>query len=401
MRSEGGTGRGTVLIVDDEELNRILLSTSLQEAGYMVEAAEDGQQALLMLTDRPFDIVLLDLVMPGMDGYQVCEQIKADERTRDLPVIFVSALEEIGDKVRAFSAGGADYVTKPFQFEEVLARVETHMALRKLQRQLQAANQELEQQLDQVRAQNEELDAFAHTVAHDLKNPLSVLVGYSTALEVRRAHMTDEQINRYVGAIARHGRKMNNIIEELLLLADVRRVKEIEMEPLDMAAIVTEAQEQLADLIAAEQAQVNAADHWPAALGRGPWIEEVWVNYLSNAVKYGGRPPCVDLGFTILEPASQQSDIQSPTPSIKFWVRDNGPGLTADEQARLFAPFERLHQIQVEGHGLGLSIVRRIVEKLGGQIGVESESGQGSLFYFTLPAVPPALNRYFERSVAE
>jgi len=405
MSDERDAGKGRILVVDDEELNRILLSTSLQEAGYTVETAEDGQQALEMLSTEPFDIVLLDLAMPGMDGYQVCEQIKAGERTSDLPVIFVSGLEEIGDKVRAFAAGGADYVTKPFQFEEVLARVEIHLALRRLQRQLQVANQELKRQLQEVQASNEELDAFAHTVAHDLKNPLSVLVGYGALLEDRRTAMPDEQIDRVVSAIARHGRRMTNIIEELLLLASVRKVEEVTMRPLDMAAVVAEVQERLADLITEQQAQVRAPDSWPVALGRGSWVEEVWANYLSNAIKYGGQPPTIELGFTLLnsdlDPSGQQapppvpdategSGGQPPTSHIKFWVRDNGAGLTPEEQARLFAPFERLHQVRAEGHGLGLSIVRRIVEKLGGQIGVESEPGQGSLFFFTLPAAPPA-----------
>ena len=391
MNSERNATEGRILVVDDEILNRVLLSTSLQESGYTVETAEDGRQALEILCARPFDIVLLDLVMPGMDGFQVCEQIKTSESTRDLPVIFVSALEEIGDKVRAFSAGGADYVTKPFQFEEVLARVETHLALRRLQRQLQAANQELERQLQEVQARNEEMDAFAHTVAHDLKNPLSVLVGYSTILEDRHAGLPDEQLDRCLGAIARHGRKMTNIIDELLLLASVRKVDEVEMKPLDMAAIVAEVQERMADLIAAQQAQINTPDNWPAVLGRGPWVEEVWVNYLSNAIKYGGQPPTIHVGFGVsdlglAESQQNQSKIQNQKSQITFWVRDNGPGLTVEEQARLFAPFERLHQVRAEGHGLGLSIVRRIVEKLGGHIGVESEPGQGSLFYFTLPA---------------
>ncbi|UCC62540.1 MAG: response regulator, partial [Anaerolineae bacterium] len=235
MNSETNAGKGRILAVDDEMLNRILLSTSLQESGYTVETAENGQQALQMLRAQPFDAVLLDLIMPGMDGYQVCEQIKADQQIHDIPVIFISALEEIGDKVRAFAVGGADYVTKPFQFEEVLARVETHLALRDL-------NQELERRLEELQARNEELDAFAHTVAHDLKNPLTAIVGYTTLLEIKRAQLPDEKVAYYLDTVAKSARKMTNIIEELLLLASVRRVEEVEMEPLDMAAIVAEVQ---------------------------------------------------------------------------------------------------------------------------------------------------------------
>jgi two-component system sensor histidine kinase/response regulator len=294
MSHEMNAGKDGILVVDDEMLNRILLSTNLQESGYVVETAGDGQQALHMLRTRPFDAVLLDLIMPGMDGYQVCERIKADEQTHDIPVIFISALEEIGDKVRAFTVGGADYVTKFFQFEEVLARVETHLALRDL-------NQELERRLEELQARNEELDAFAHTVAHDLKNPLTAIIGYSTLLEIQRAQLPDEKIAHYLDTVAKSARKMTNIIEELLLLASVRRVEEVEMEPLDMAAIVAEVQERLADLIAEQRAQVLVPDDWPVALGRGPWVEEVWANYLSNAIKYGGcpdkgAPPRVQLG---------------------------------------------------------------------------------------------------------
>jgi PleD family two-component response regulator len=125
----------------------------------------------------PPDLILLDIMMPDMDGYEACERIKADERTRDIPVLFISALDEMEDKVKAFTAGGVDYITKPFQAEEVLARVQTHLALRDLNRQLQVANAQLERHVAELEARNEELDAFAHTVAHDIHNPVTQMVG--------------------------------------------------------------------------------------------------------------------------------------------------------------------------------------------------------------------------------
>jgi two-component system sensor histidine kinase/response regulator len=157
---------------------------------------------------------------------------------------------------------------------------------------------------------------------------------------------------------------------------------DVDVQPLDMARIVTEARLRLARPIQEHQAEIVVPDAWPKALGYAPWIEEVWVNYLSNAIKYGGRPPRVELGAVV------QAGGSAP-PAARFWVRDNGPGLTPEEQARLFVPFTRLAQASAKGHGLGLSIVRRIVEKLGGEVGVESTGmpGQGSLFFFTLPAV--------------
>ena len=343
-----------------------------------MRAVLSGRQALMAAQAAPPDLILLDIRMPEMDGYEVCQRLKTGEQTRDIPVLFISALSEMEDKIKAFTVGGVDYITKPFQFEEVLARVQTHLALRNLHRQLQAANAELARQIDELRARNEELDAFAHTVAHDLKNPLNQIVGYAEMLEQYYATLSSVERMKSVGGIARSGRKMDSIIEELLLLAGVRKT-EVQLAPLDMGQTVTEAQQRLTYMIKEYQAEIVLPAAWPTALGYAPWIEEIWVNYLSNGCKYGGTPPRLELGGDAL-----------PDGRARFWVRDNGDGLTSEEQSRLFTPFTRLDQARARGYGLGLSIVRRIAEKLGGQVGVESDGapGQGSTFYFTLPAAP-------------
>ena len=191
---------------------------------------------------------------------------------------------------------------------------------------------------------------------------------------------------------------MSSIVDELLLLAEVRMVEEVETKPLDMANIVVRARERLTHIIEKHQAEIILPAVWTAALGHAPWVEEVWVNYLSNAIKYGGQPPRVELGFD--EPVNRRISADSlphrpadgstelaEVSMVRFWVRDNGPGIPAEDQARLFAPFTQLDGVHAEGHGLGLSIVRRIVEKLGGQVGVESQVGRGSAFTFTLLAV--------------
>jgi PAS domain S-box-containing protein len=237
------------------------------------------------------------------------------------------------------------------------------------------AEEALRQYTVELETRNEELDAFAHTVAHDLKGPLAPLLAYAEMLEENHTSLSGQNRREHLHVIVQHGRKMSRIIDELLLLAEVRKI-EVPLEPLDMASIVAEAQGRVAYLIEEHQAEIISPDTWPVALAYGPWVEQVWVNYLSNAIKYGGRPPRVELG------ATGQADGM-----VRFWVRDNGPGLTPEEQARLFTPFTQLAQVPVKGHGLGLSIVRRIVEKFGGQIGVESEVGQGSVFTFTLPGM--------------
>jgi PAS domain S-box-containing protein len=242
------------------------------------------------------------------------------------------------------------------------------------------AEERLRQYTAELEARNEELDAFAHTTAHDLKNPLGLVIGYADILTMDYLELPPEDVEEYVREIARNGRRMGRIIDELLLLAGVRRV-EVEVKPLDMEGIVRESLQRLVDMIESYQAEIVMPETWPAALGYGPWIEEVWVNYLDNAIKYGGRPPRVELG------AEELPDGDGPS-SVRFWVRDNGPGLSSEEQGRLFRPFTRLDQAHTKGHGLGLSIVRRIVEKLGGQVGVANEEGEGSIFSFTLPSLP-------------
>ena len=361
---------GDILVVDDTPANLRLLAQMLSVRGYKVRPVPSGLLALDAARAAPPDLILLDVSMPDLNGFEVCQRLKANEATRDVPVLFISALDDIDSKVRAFTAGGVDYITKPFQVEEVAARVATHLALRNLQKQMQAINGSLA-------TRNAELDAFAHTVAHDLKNALNTIMGHAELLAIDLDTLPPDIIAFSSRAIGRMSHKMNNIIEELMLLAGVRN-QTVVAQPLDMGEIVTEALQRLEYLIQDSHAEVRVPSNWPIALGYGPWVEEVWVNYVSNAVKYGGQSgqtPCVELGATPLDDGT-----------VRFWVRDNGHGLSAADQARLFTQFERLDQARATGHGLGLSIVKRIVEKLGGQVAVSSEIGVGSQFSFTLPA---------------
>jgi len=524
--TESDADHGQILVVDDDPANRIVLNKILVRAGYELCQAADGVEALEVALGVLPDLILLDIMMPRMNGLDACRQLKVDERTRDIPVIFLSALGDLGKKMEAFSAGGVDYMTKPFQMEEILARVRTHMTLRHLQRDLQEQNVLLQNEISERRrteamlrqlsraveqsastivitdrngiiefvnpaftlitgylaqealgrtprllksglqpdefyhtlwgtilrgdiwegefvnkrrdgtlyweratispvrndegqishfvavkdditqkklaeaalhesqaalrqyateleAQNEELDAFAHTVAHDLKNPLNLLVGYSDLLERYSVQMATEDIQRHLRTICQTGHKMAKIIDELLLLASVRKTGDVKTESLDMASIVAEAQARVANMTAAREGEIIVPDSWPAAAGYAPWVEEVWENYISNGIKYGGRPdagvpPHLELGSNPLEGSS----------FVRFWVRDNGQGLTSEQQSALFTPFTRLGQADTSGYGLGLSIARRIIEKLGGTVGVESEVGQGSTFWFTLPVMP-------------
>ena len=392
---------GDILIVDDTPANLRLLAGMLTDQGYKVRPAPNGRLALTAARAAPPDLILLDINMPGMNGYEVCAALKADPQTRDVPVIFISALDQTEDKIEAFTLGGVDYITKPFQIEEVLARVKTHLTLYTLQRQLAAANHELRAANAELEASNADLNAFARTVAHDLKNPLSAIIGFSSLLESRFTRMDPEKVAGNLHRITVTGYKIRDIIDELLLFARVRQLDALEIGPLDMGAIIAEVLTNLELRIQEAQAEIVMPETWPVVSGYPAWVEIVWVNLISNAIKYGGDiaaniPPRIELGFTTSGPTSSISNLPSsisnplipnPQSQITFWIRDNGPGLLPEECAQLFTPFTRFHQEKAEGHGLGLSIVQRIVEKLDGQVGVESAGvpGKGCTFWFTLP----------------
>jgi len=259
--------------------------------------------------------------------------------------------------------------------------------------ELEEKNLLLQLQSLELEAQNHELDAYAQSVAHDLKNPLTTLLGLSGLLKSGGQHFSPEQMQKSLETIDKTGKKMANIIDALLLLASVRRAEEVHIENIDVKALAQEAQQRLNIIAQDANAKIEFVGAWPSALGYKQWIEEVWVNYISNALKYGGVPPRVELGGELLESGV-----------VKYWVRDYGPGIPVARRAELFLQFSRLDPTTSQGHGLGLSIVKRIIERLGGEVGYEApdacvgaaaltdnnnpEAGCGSCFWFTLPASP-------------
>jgi two-component system sensor histidine kinase/response regulator len=255
---------------------------------------------------------------------------------------------------------------------EIIHEVSSSLALAihhaKVHRQFAQHAVELEER-------NQELNAFAHTTAHEIQNPLALIIGFADLLLDETAPFSQPDLRRALQTIFRTAAKMDDIVREMLLLAAVR-TQDVPCEPLEMAGLVEGARHRLDHLFDEYQAEIVLPVAWPAVMGYGPWIEQVWVNYLSNALKYGGRPPRLELGACV-----------EPDGLARFWVHDNGAGIPPAIQPRLFAPFTRLGQGQAEGQGLGLSIVRRMVERLGGQVAVESTGlpGQGSTFSFTLP----------------
>ncbi|MCP5101291.1 MAG: PAS domain S-box protein [Chloroflexi bacterium] len=237
----------------------------------------------------------------------------------------------------------------------------------------QQAKAEIMEKANELSIQNMALDEFAHTMAHQIQGLLSQMVGYASYIEMHYAKELNEEVQHSLNRIIQSGNKMNNVISELLLLASMRS-EEVNISPLDMRRISSEVQKRLRFQIRENDAIIEEPSDWPVTLGHEAWIEEALLNYVGNAIKYGGDPPHMQLGATIL-----------PEGMVRIWVKDNGHGMSETDQRRLFQPHTRLHQTNVTGDGLGLSIVHRIIHRCGGKVGVESEIGKGSTFWFTLP----------------
>ena len=356
----------TILLVDDQQENLQILLAFLRRHQYRLLTARDGASALEIAETHTPDIILLDVMMPDINGFEVCRKLKENTKVREIPVLFMTALIESGDKLKGFAAGGVDYLTKPLNSKEVLARVRTHIGLYRMQRELRRKNSELG-------TQNAQLDAFTYTVAHDLKAPLNTLSGVADLIEFAVEKRELGEFRLHLELLRNVIHKSADIIEALLLLAGTSGHRRVNIEPFDMSFVVRKTLENLHAQLEQYQAQVVVAESWPFVSGYPAWVEIIWRNYISNALKFGDKPPLVELGMDEAEEF------------VRFWVKDNGPGLTSEQQSKLFVPFSRVHTDRAEDHGLGLCIVKNIATRLHGSVGVESTPGEGCRFYFTLP----------------
>jgi two-component system sensor histidine kinase/response regulator len=365
-----------VLLIEDNPGDARLIRRMLADAatangqvhGYQVAWAERLATGLALLAQGETDIVLCDLSLPDSSGLETPRAVQ--NAAPELPVVVMTSQDDEENAVAAVQAGAQDYLVKGQVTAPMLSRSIRYARERKRTlAQLFHYSAALEQR-------NAELDAFAHTVAHDLKNPVAAVIGLAELLLDPQVQVAAAERTEILNDILQTGHTMHNIIQELMLLAQVNRA-EVDLAPLSMLALIRSARYRLAQMSQEYQAEITleAPERWPIAVGYGAWVEEVWVNYLSNALKYGGHPPQVTIGGELLDDGW-----------ARFWVRDQGPGIPAAMQPKLFVEFTQLSQARVQGHGLGLSIVRRIVEKLGGRAGVESQPGQGTTFYFVLPA---------------
>jgi light-regulated signal transduction histidine kinase (bacteriophytochrome) len=305
--------------------------------------------------------------MPEMDGYEVCKHLKSSPNTCEVPIIFISALDDASDKVRAFAAGGVDYITKPFQEAEVLARIEHQLRIQRLQKQLLKQNEELQRS-------NQELEQFAYVVSHDLQQPLQSVTGFVKLLQLKYEATLDETAQDYLNRIHDTGSRMQRLIQNLLIYAQVSRQQQ-EFQNTDCNNVLKQVLENLQGVI--EEHHVTLThDSLPVVWGRETQLLQLFQNLISNGIKF--VHPNVN-------PVVHISAVQQKK-QWRIGIQDNGIGIKSDYLEQIFHIFQRVHATQhYPGTGIGLAVCKKIVEQHGGKIWVESQIDQGTTFYFTLP----------------
>lgn len=385
--------QANILVVDDNPANLRLLATLLTEHGYGVRPARNGHMAYLSAQAEPPDLILLDIQMPDLNGYEVCEKLKAWPATAEIPIIFISALDEVLDKVKAFEVGAVDYVTKPFQSAEVLARVRTHLALRQLQKQQLEQNQTLlttlhhlqmlQQQLvekEAAEATQRARDEFLSLMSHELRTPLTVILMRAELLGKGRQGQLNERQQVTVDQIQQSANRLHELINdmfELIALGSTRRSLHIQSVNVNLfceqlvQSLQFKADEKQIHLrlCAANELIINTDEQH---------LMRILQKLLDNAIKF--TPAAGKVGLTI---SAQKQD-----ETITFVVWDSGIGIATEDLPRLFQPFTQLGSglaRPYQGAGIGLALAARTSEVLGGKIEVESTVGEGSRFTVTLP----------------
>jgi len=372
----------SILIVDDVSVNLQLLTAQLEARGYLALVARGGQEAIQRAEFAQPDLILLDVIMPGMDGFETCRRLKQSEATRDIPVIFMTALANTDDKVEGFRAGGVDYVTKPLNAEEVLARVDTHLTLYALRQQLAAQNQQLRQEIaarEQVQAalrrSNAELEQLAYVASHDMQEPLRMIASYLQLVADRYGDALDADGHEFIGYAVDGAKRMQALISDMLAYSRVS-TRARPFQPTDSARIVATAERHLQIAIEEGGAEIERGE-LPVVLGDEVQLLQLFQNLIGNAIKFRGA--AVPHVHVAAQPAED---------GWCFSVSDNGIGIAPEYFERIFVLFQRLHgRKEYSGTGIGLALCKRIVERHGGRIWVESTPGNGSVFRFTLPRV--------------
>jgi hypothetical protein len=361
-----------ILIVDDDPASIRMLNELLQER-YEVFGSTGGRQVLELVGQLLPDLILLDVIMPEMDGYEICQRLKEYSATRDIPLIFLTSCTETDKIVRGFCLGAVDYITKPFQVAEVLARVETHVQLRAARQEIALKNAELETRAQELEHANEELEAFNYSVAHDLRTPLVTIGLFCNLLLKKHSAALDETGREYLQILLKETTRMDSLVSALLTFSRCSR-QEIRKREIDLSRIVNAVRAEL--LLREPRRQVSFSIAEGVHCYGDPFLMQVVLeNLIGNAWKYSSKKESARIEF----------GVSTTDGETTYFVRDNGAGFEMDKAELLFGAFQRLHDSNdFEGFGIGLTTVQRIIHRHGGRIWAEGEVGKGATFYFSL-----------------
>jgi two-component system sensor histidine kinase/response regulator len=392
-----------ILLVDDQPENLLSAEAVLESLGQEVILAESGREALRQLLDHDFAVILLDVMMPEMDGFETAALIRQRERSRLTPIIFLTALGRSEEHMRrGYDLGAVDYMGKPFIPEILRSKVSVFVELHRksqllahqsellerrnselqaaierswqAEEEIKALNRHLEKRLDELNIVNRELEAFSYSVSHDLRGPLSRIAGFAKALLDFHASELNDEGRVFLQRIDNSARRMCDLVEELLNFSRLTRV-EMQLQEIDLSAMISGL---AAELASREPGRV--AD-FSIAPGIRVFCDPVLMraavmNLLENAWKFTRKhaTACIEFG--------QTAEPDGPV----YFLRDDGAGFDMRDSARLFSPFQRLHKTSdFEGTGIGLATVERIIRRHGGRIWAEGEIERGATFFFTLP----------------
>lgn len=398
-RADGEAAAGApkrVLAVDDSRTYLEAIGASLRGEGYDVILVRSGEAACEMLADQPVDCILLDLKMPGLSGQDTCRRIKSAATLQAIPIIMLTGAEDARATVECLAAGADDFIHKSSDLEILKARVRAQIRRKRFEdenrrfreelvrAEIDAAQARAASELAEVRGslitelqwKNQELQAFSSSVSHDLRNPLQALLGFGQLLEEDYADQLDEMGAYFVQQICRAGRRMAQIIDDLMQLSHVNGV-ELRLEEVDISSIARETLDELRGRDPKRQVVIEVTD---GALVRadGRLMRVLMDNLLGNAWKYSSKttPSRIQFGW------SESGGV------CTCFVRDNGAGFDMDEADGLFTPFRRLHDAaDFPGTGIGLTTVHRVMDRHGGRVWAEGAVGRGATFSFELPSV--------------
>lgn len=370
--------KGEILIVDDNQVNLDVLRRTLETEGHKISAVKSGNDALKITPRLQPDLIILDIMLPDIDGYEVCRKLKEHKITRNIPIIFMTAKNEVEDIVKGFKTGGVDYITKPFNQEEVCVRVRNHLITQKLFLTREKLIAKLESNNIKLVEVNKLKNKFLCMASHDLRNPLASIRGFSGILMKNNKIVEDKELQQFIGIIHESSQHLLDMVNDLLDYSVIESGNlELKLEKGSIKTLV-EKQVKINQLLAqSKNISISVSiDKVSETTYDNRRLGQVLDNLLSNAIKFSNS------GTSVMV------EVRDLGNNIEVMVKDEGVGISAEEQKKLFQSFPKLSSKPTGGEkstGLGLAIVKKIIGAHDGFLKVQSEPGIGSRFTFSLP----------------